>query len=152
MAGIWPGPDRPGPAAAPAKWPGLALGTNPIAQQRSNLGVLLALSGLKPGHGEDTTQSWLKWWQISLYIVIQWLNTVLWTAESTRFCFQLWGKNLRKCFKIAEKKKNQFFCIVETSISVDINTWSANFQTEGIELQSDTQLKNLIMSAYQTCI
>ena len=126
MAGIWPGPDRPGPAAAPAppswqqlcpaKWPGLALGTNPIAQQRSNLGVLLALSGLKPGHGEDTTQNWLKWWQISLYIVIQWLNTVLWTAESTRFCFQLWGKNLRKCFKIAEKKK-----------SILLYSWDFNF-------------------------
>ena len=34
--------------------------------------------------------------------------------------------------------------------SVYINTQLAHFQTECIELQSDTQLKNLIMSLYQT--
>ena len=42
------------------------------------------------------------------------------------------------------KKKNQFLFI--TSFSIDINTLSANFQQKCTELQSDIQLKNLIMS------
>ena len=36
--------------------------------------------------------------------------------------------------------------------SVDISTWPANFQMECMELQSDTQLKNLMMPLYWTFI
>ena len=37
-----------------------------------------------------------------------------------------------------------------TPFSVDTKTLPANFQMECIELQSDIQLKNLIMFLYQT--
>ena len=52
----------------------------PIAQQQSNW--------LKPGHREDSTvQCWLKQWQIIVFILIHWLNTVLWTMKNMQLCF-----------------------------------------------------------------
>ena len=50
------------------------------------------------------------------------------------------------------QKSHKFFGIFATPFSVNINTLPANFQMECIELQSDTQLKNLILSFYQTFI
>jgi len=49
-------------------------------------------------------------------------------------------------------KHHHFFCIFATPFSVDVNTLPANFQIECIGFQSDVQLKNLIMSLYQTVI
>jgi len=48
-------------------------------------------------------------------------------------------------------QKNHQFMFV-TLFSVDINTLPTNSQTECIQLQSDLQLKNLVMSLYQIFI
>jgi len=50
------------------------------------------------------------------------------------------------------KKNHIFFVIFTTPFSVHINTLSANFQMECIELQLDTHLKYLILSLFQTFI
>ena len=52
-------------------------------------------------------------------------------------------------WKKKKKKKKKEFMFV-TSFSVDINILPENFQMECIKLQSDIQLKNLIMFLYQT--
>ena len=68
-------------------WPHWA----PIAQQQPNIGLLLMLSGLKPGHREGSAAlCWLKWWQIVVCILIPWLNTVLWTVKNRQPCFLFW--------------------------------------------------------------
>ena len=53
--------------------------------------------------------------------------------------------------RLQDFKKNHQFIFV-TLFSLDINTLPANFQMEWIELQSDTQFENMIMSLYQAFI
>lgn len=50
------------------------------------------------------------------------------------------------------QKKKSIFGIFVTPFPVDISTLPATFQMECKELQSDIQLKNLLMSLYQTFI
>lgn len=55
--------------------------------------------------------------------------------------------------KFKDSKKSFFFfffCIFVTLFSVNINTWPAKFQMFAIELGSEIQLKNLIMSLWWT--
>jgi len=47
-----------------------------------------------------------------------------------------------------KQKTHQFLCVFLTQFAVHINTLPVNLQMEYIELQSDVQLKNLIMSLY----
>lgn len=49
-------------------------------------------------------------------------------------------------------KGHSFFTIFATPFSINITTLSANFQAERMELQSDVQLKCMIMSLYQPLI
>lgn len=127
----------------------LATGMHPSINNNQTIGALLTPCWLKSGHGESSAvQSWLKRWQIVACIVIHWLNTLLWAVKNMQSCFLFWWRNLRIGFKIPKKKKkNQQFMF-----SVHVNTWTGNFQMECRELQSDIQLKNLIMSLCQTFI
>lgn len=56
-------------------------------------------------------------------------------------------KEFENSFKISEKIVN-FFCMFATPFSVKINPLATNFQLQYIELQSDIQLKTLIISLY----
>lgn len=63
-AHMWPSPAYPAAASHPVpswqwlcltEWPSVATAWHaPITQHQLNTGVLLALSGLKPGHGEGS--------------------------------------------------------------------------------------------------
>jgi len=62
-----------------------------------------------------------------------------------------WGfQDCKKNKQTTTTKKHQ--STFARPLSVNINAWTANSQMECIELQSDIQLKNLIMSLYWTFI
>lgn len=65
------------------------LGDAPTTQHQPNFSALLTLSELKPQHREGAVHCQLNLWQI-IYILIHWLNTVLWTAKNIQPCFPLW--------------------------------------------------------------
>ena len=70
------------------------------------------------------------------------------SSKKYALCFLFRYRNLRRGFKIAEKIN--FFCIFVIPFSVNIKILPVNFQMECIELQSDIQHKDLIVSLYQT--
>ena len=81
-------------------------------------------------------------------IVIHWLNTVLWTEKNMLPSFVL-IKEIGNRYQDCQKNDQLVFA---NPFSVAINTLSANSQIEGIECIECIQLKNLIMSLYQTFI
>ena len=62
--------------------------------------------------------------------------------ENSPSCFLFSFRNLKTGFKIARKMTN-FFYLIATPFSVDVNSLSGNFQMDGIELQSDIPLKEI---------
>lgn len=121
----------------------------PIAQQQPNVSVRLALSGLKPVHGEGAVLT-LMWWQITICILITLATHGALNSEyAALFSFLI----LKFENRFQDYRKNhQFFVIFVTPFSVSINTLQANFQVKWIELQSGIHLKNVVMSLYQISI
>ena len=115
-----------------------------IAHQWPHTGVQSVLHQLKPGHGEGAVQCYLKLWHIIACILIHWLNTVLWTARKISALLSILIMEFENRYQ--ECQKNLGFVISVTPFSVNITTLPANIQMECIELQSDIQVKNWIMS------
>lgn len=87
-----------------------------ITQQQTNISVLSTWPGLERGHREGTVLCQLMWWEISLYVFIHWLNTVLWTEKHRQPCFLLWEKNLRTSFK-STKNLSFFLYVCDSNFS-----------------------------------
>ena len=110
-------------------------------QHQSNISVLLTPSGLKSAHGAQCSASSL--WQRSVWILIYWLNTVLWTAKirSHAFCCDkgAWGQVPRL------QKNHHFFLFICDSI------FSHKYITcKFSDGMYTVAIKNLIMSLHQT--
>ena len=89
-------------------------------------------------------QCQLKSWQIHLWILTHWLNTVLYTAKKpqknnkkkkNQAMLSIVIKEVENRFQDWWKTTNSLVYFV-TPFSVDINTLLVNFQMESIELQS----------------